>query len=242
MASVFQSLRSLMKEFRDALLAPAQDPRDQFGPSSPTPEVPERSRATLEERREYLATGFAAMSSETGSRALEELVHEHAQLQPVLQRRKQTDPLAVAHLPILVDEAYQQGLSVLQDALELGRAVSWGDVEKLEGDVLRLQEEIETLSKERKQGTAIRMREERLASHQELLDMIRQQHVRVDELLHQSDTCRASLHRTRIELAALRAEMSDGSVNSVTEPLRKTITQAQELQKEFKRLGLLKDR
>ena len=185
---------------------------------------------------------FTAMNSDTGSTALEELFHEYAQLQPLLQRRRQTDPLAVAHLPTLVDEAYQQGLSILEDALELGRAVSLGDKEKLETDVLRLQEEVEALSRDGKPDTAIRMREERLASHQELLDLIRQQQVRVDELLHQSDRCRASLHRTRIELAALRAEASHGSVDSVTEPLRKTISHVQGLQKEFKRLGLLKDR
>lgn len=237
MGSIFQSLLSLVKEGRDALLAPAEDPRDRYGTNYSNPDGPKGRKATLEERREYLETGFSAMNSETGSMALEELAHEYAQLQPVLQRRKETDPLAVVHLPGLVEEAYQQGLSILEDAMELGRAVTLRDRDKLECDVVRLQGEIETLSKDGTQGTTVRMREERLASHQELLSMIKQEQLRVDELLHQCDGCRASLHRTRIELAALRADASERSVSTVTESLRKTISQAQGVQEELKRLG-----
>ena len=55
----------------------------------------------------------------------------------------------------------------------------------------------------------LRMKEELLASHRELLEMIAQQQVRVDELFHQSHLCQASLHRTRIELAAIRADTSE---------------------------------
>ena len=141
MGSIFQSLLSLVKEGRDALLAPAEDPRDRYGTNYSNPDGPKGRKATLEERREYLETGFSAMNSETGSMALEELAHEYAQLQPVLQRRKETDPLAVVHLPGLVEEAYQQGLSILEDAMELGRAVTLRDRDKLECDVVRLQGE-----------------------------------------------------------------------------------------------------
>ena len=41
----------------------------------------------------------------------------------------------------------------------------------------------------------------------------------------------------RIELAALKADNVDASVNSVTQALQKTITQAKEVQEELKKLG-----
>ena len=58
-----------------------------------------------------------------------------------------------------------------------------------------------------------------------------------DKLLYQSDRCEASLHRTRIELAALTAESSETSVSAVTETFEKTINQAKEVREELKRLG-----
>ena len=76
-----------------------------------------------------------------------------------------------------------------------------------------------------------------MASHRERLEMIDQQQFRVDELLYQCDRCEASLSRTRIELASLQAGSSDSSVSAVTETLRRTITQAKEVQEEMRRLG-----
>ncbi len=61
--------------------------------------------------------------------------------------------------------------------------------------------------------------------------------LRVDQLLHQAGACEASLHRTRVEIAALRADSVESSVNAVIGTLRKTITQAKEVQDELKRLG-----
>ena len=127
---------------------------------------------------------------------------------------------------------------MLEDALELSRAICSPDVERLETEVAHLQVEIEALCGDGSQAARLNIREETLASNVELLDIIRMQQLRVDELLHQSDRCQASLHRTRIELAILRADSSGASVNAVTETLGKTIAQAREVQQEMKRLGL----
>ena len=81
------------------------------------------------------------------------------------------------------------------------------------------------------------MRKETLASRTELLEMIQRQQLRIDRLLHQAGQCQACLQRTRIELAALRAERSETSVGTVTETLRLTILQAREVREEMKRLG-----
>ena len=76
-----------------------------------------------------------------------------------------------------------------------------------------------------------------MATHRELLEMIVRQTVRLEELLHQSQRCQTSLQRTRIELATLRADRSAANVDSVTDSLRKTISQARGVQDEMKRLG-----
>ena len=144
----------------------------------------------------------------------------------------------MAHLPALAEETYRQGLSVLEDALELARTVNSADVDQLEGQAAELEMETRTLSEDGEQTTRLEMRREELAMHRELLEMIVGQTLRLDELLHQSQRCQTSLQRTRIELASIRADRSAANVDGVTESLRKTINQAREVQEEMKRLGL----
>ena len=238
MIGILRRLFRLPKDWQKALLASPEDPRDRFGTADQRHQgLPRRLRPDLKHMREFLHGEFSKVNSDTGLKVLQELVYEYAQLQPVLSRRKETDPLSVAHIPALAEETYRQGLSVLEDALELTRAIYLPDVQKLEAEVIRLEREMEALSRDGTQTARIKMREETLASHRELLDMVQQQQLRVDELLHQSDRCQASLHRTRIELAALRADGSDASVSAVTETLRRTINHAREVQEEMKRLG-----
>ena len=199
--------------------------------------MPERTRLDLERSREALGRGFSRLNSDVGLKVLHDMASEYEQLRPVLDSKRETDPLSVAHIPALVEEAYRQGLSVLEDALELTQSIHLPDVQRLEAEVVRLEREIQSLRGDETQGARVKMREETMASHKELLDMIKQQQLRVDELLHQSDRCQASLHRTRIELAALRADSSGTSVTAVTETLRRTIDQARGVQEEMKRLG-----
>ena len=91
--------------------------------------------------------------------------------------------------------------------------------ERLEREMVEIKKQLEDES----QPERVTMLEERLASHQERLDLVNQQQLRVDQLLCQSESCEASLHRTRIEVAALKADGGESSVRAVTDTLRKTI-------------------
>ena len=239
MASIMHPLVSALKGFRDALLAPAEDPRELPDGDVPGPPTGRQNgRPGPEQRRIDLEAGFSVIGSETGLKALHELVEEYRQLQPVLGRKRTTDPLSVVHIPALVELAYDQGLSVLDDALELAQAIRLPEGNSLEVEVSRLQEQIEGLQQENADDPRLAMWLERLTSYRELHGMIGRQQLRLDELLHQCGRCQASLQRTRIELAAIRANSSGANVDAVTDTLRKTISQARGVQEELQRLGL----
>jgi hypothetical protein len=187
--------------------------------------------------QESLQRGFSSIEYGDGLKALTELISEYDQLQPVLDRRKDTDSLVVAQIPVLAKETYLQGLSALEDALDLARAVGAPDRQRLEGEVAELQKDIDTLKADKSQAELLKIKAERLASHKDLLEMMKRQQLRLDELLYQSDRCGASLHRARMELAGLRADSSEEGVSAVTETLRMTINHAKGVQEEMKKLG-----
>ena len=117
------------------------------------------------------------------------------------------------------------------------RAIRSSDRESLEAEVVQLEGEIGFLRGDEAQVPRVKIMEETVASHKERLDMIKQQQLRVDQFLRQSDRCEASLHLTRMEMAALQADRSEASVGAVAETLLRTINQAKEVQEELKRLG-----
>jgi hypothetical protein len=195
------------------------------------------SSQELKQLREALSIGFSRAKSADGFKALRGLVYVYAQLRSMLARRKETDLLTVAHIPPLAEDAYRQGLSVLEDALELMQAVSGPERERLEAETAELAREIETLREDETQAERVILMQEKLTSHQVRLNMIKQQRLRVDELLHQCGRCEASLDRTRLELAGLKADSAELSVSEVTQTLRRTINQAKEIQEELKKSG-----
>lgn len=184
-----------------------------------------------------LEAGFARLNAPDGVKAARELIHEYEQLQPVLARRKMTDSLAIGQIPALADETYKQGLSVLQDALDLLEASGPEDRARLEEENEALAKEAKAMQGDPSQAARAKVRQERVASNKELLDVMNQQQARIDELLYQSDRCGTSLHRTRMELAALRAEGSEEGVNAVVDTLRLTISHAKGVQEELRKLG-----
>ena len=197
----------------------------------------EASQAEVQQMRENLRTGLTAIGSTSGLKALTDLDYEYEQLQLVLDRQDETTSMSIAHIPGLAEETYREGLNVLENGLHLSRAIHTSNKGSLEAEIVQIEEEIETLKKDDRQARRVKIREETVASHRERLEMIDQQQFRVDELLYQCDRCEASLSRTRIELASLQAGSSDSSVSAVTETLRRTITQAKEVQEEMRRLG-----
>ena len=194
-------------------------------------------RRHLAELRETLQSGFARIDTKEGLGALRQLVDVYEQLQQVLESKKITDPFSVAYIPGLAEETYRRGLSVLADALDLMAAIHSPSNPRLEQEIPQIEEELQTLRRDLSQAERVRMREETIASHAERLDLVGQQRLRVDQLLHQAGACEASLHRTHIEIAALRSGDAESSVKAVVGTLRRTITQAKEVQDEFKRLG-----
>jgi hypothetical protein len=189
------------------------------------------------QRQRALEDGFSRLESVEGVKAVSDLVYEYSHLQPLLARRKVTDSIALGQLPALAEETFKQGLSVLHDALDLMEASSAADKERLERENRDIEKEIAKLSDDPTQEQRISIRRERMASNVELLQIMNQQQARIDELLYQSDRCGASLHRTRMELAALRADGSEAGVTAVVDTLRLTISHAKGVQDEMRKLG-----
>ena len=97
--------------------------------------------------------------------------------------------------------------------------------------------EVEALQGDEDQLGRLRLKEDTLASHSQRLAMLEKLQLRVEQLLYQASRCEASLHGTRVELAAIRTGSSEATVDSVTEALRRTIHQVKEVQEELRRLG-----
>ena len=201
-------------------------------------EAGQRGQTELQSLKDDIQTGFSRVNLADGLKALQELVYEYEQLQPVLDRGRETNPLAVAHIPALAEETYRQGLGVLAGCLDLMKEIHSPNNRKLEAEVADLEGQIGAMEKDDTQTERLSILKATVASHKERLGLIQQQSLRVDGLLHQSDSCEASLHRTRIELAALKADNVDVRVSAVTDALQSTINQAKEVQDELKRLGL----
>ncbi len=197
----------------------------------------EQRQAEIKKIRETLKAGFTGIDFQAALKALTGLDHEYQQLQLVLCQQNETVAMSVSHLPGLVEETYREGLNVLVNGLQLSLAIHPLNKGRPEEEIVEIEKELETLREDEGQESRIKLREEKIASHRELLEMINQKQYQADELLFQCNRCEASLARTRIELASLQAGSSATSVSSVTQSLRSTINQAKEVQEELKRLG-----
>ena len=177
---------------------------------------------------------------ELGFRTLVELETEYRQVQLVLGKRKETESLSVSYVPTLAEETYKQGLSVLGDALELLLAIRNPSQEELEANIAELERTAESTPQDADSpaGVRVRLAAETLESHRHRLSMLQRNQVHVDELVHQCGRCVAALSGTRLEIAALQAEGSRTSVDSVTASLESTLKQAREVQDEMKKFGL----
>jgi hypothetical protein len=196
-----------------------------------------RYRADLRRKRERLQIGFLDGNCPEGIKVVQALVHEYEHLQPILASRRLSDPLAIAHIPVLVEEAYQLGLSVLGHALELVKTIQSPHNRRLRTEITNLEREILSLEEDDPQNARAQIKEQTLHSHKDRLELINRLELRVDELLHQANRCEATLHQTRIELAALKADSAETSVSEVIQTLQQTIHQAKEVQEEMKKLG-----
>ena len=194
-------------------------------------------QAEVRQAREALQAGFSSVDSEKGLMAFRGLVGGYEQLQPVLRHQRATDPHSMSYVPALAEESYRRGLSVLADALELMNAAPSSDRVRVESEIVDLEKEVDAAREGDDQAQWLRIKENRLASHRQHLDLLDQLRLRVDQLLFQAERCGASLHRTRIELAAIRTGNSERGIDSMIQALHGTINQVKEVQEELKRLG-----
>jgi hypothetical protein len=191
----------------------------------------------LIETHARLEHGFSEIKASEGLSTLHKLDHEYKALEPVLISGKETDLLSISSLEALVKETYLRGLSVLVDVFELERAIRSTDHAQLQVEITELQRKASTAVYDPSQQKWIAQVNERIASNQERLNMVSNLNKRVEELLYQANRCEASLGKTRIELAALKADASEIGVSAVLETLRTTIDRAREVQEELKQLG-----
>jgi hypothetical protein len=201
----------------------------------------ERARleqAELTQWRQDIQAGFFSVGSSTGLKTLTELNSSYEQLEPALCHGRSTDPLSVSLIPALAGETYRRGLSVLSEALELMNVIQTPGKENLEGEIAQMEMDFETSTVDETRTEQLLVREDTLALRRERLDRLNKLQLYVDRLLYQAQRCEASLHGTRIEIAAVRAGSSKTGVDMVVETLQRTIHQVKEVQDELERMGL----
>ena len=116
----------------------------------------ERGQTEVQRLKDDIQTGFSRINSAEGLKALQELVHEYEELQPVLDRGRETDPLAVAHIPALAEETYRQGLGVLVGCLDLMREIHSPNNLKLEAELADLESQVGAMEEDDTQPGASR--------------------------------------------------------------------------------------
>lgn len=197
----------------------------------------QREQAGLAQVRARLTEGFRETRLAEGHYVLRDLDYEFKELKAVIARHKETDPLTLSYLPTLVDETFRQGLSVLDDALELARATSSPHDQRLEAEIQDLESKIRENSGKKNDQERAKLWQEKLDVSRRRLELIGKERLRLEGLLQQATKCEAALHETRIQVASLKADTWTVSVNTVLETLQKTIDQAKAVQEEMRKLG-----
>jgi len=196
-----------------------------------------KETADIKSLIDTIRIGFKKTDSPSGLNALNDLVGEYQKLLQVIEYKKEIDPLSIIQIPALAEETFKQGLNILSAVLQLSRTFHKSDKDRIENRLTAVEREIKTLTRNGAESPLLKIKRSTAASYKKRLEMVNQQKLRFDILLHQCTDCEASLHQTRIELAALKIENSEMSKISVIDSLKLTISQAKETQEEFKKLG-----
>ena len=196
-----------------------------------------KENADIKSLIDTIRTGFKKTNSTDGLNALTDLAGEYQNLLQVIEYKTEIDPLSIVQIPALAGETFKQGLNVLSAVLQLSRTFHKSDKDRIENRLTAIEREIKTLTRNGSESPLLKIKRSTAASYKKRLEMVNQQTLRFDMLLHQCTDCEASLHQTRIELAALKIENSGMSISSVIDSLKLTIRQVKEIQEEFKKLG-----
>jgi hypothetical protein len=188
--------------------------------------------AQMRELRAKLEKGFFSIESPEGTKTLEELVSEHEQLESNEAQQTETDPLSLP-IYVLADEMYRRGLSVLSDTLDLLTAIHTPGRTSLEKQIAELENEEAFLRGRLDSEERLALKQDALASLKERLNTLERLELYADRLMNQARRCGASLHSTRMELAARRAGTSKVGVDSVIAALKERIEQIRNIQNEL---------
>ncbi|MBI4312764.1 MAG: hypothetical protein HY681_13435 [Chloroflexi bacterium] len=191
-----------------------------------------------ERLKKVLEAGFAGLKSAEGIKELRKLAAEHDLLQPLLAQKKDTDPLALAQAPALVQQAFWEGLGALSGALTLAQAIQDTNAEQLKAELEEAEREIASLEGDPQKAERRRMAEDRRARRLRLLKHLENQQLGLERLFDGCDQCSTALSDTRLDLADIQARRSEQNAQQVMERLKAAIAQAKAVQDEMKGLGL----
>lgn len=71
----------------------------------------EAASAAHEEMLADLKSGFSVIPSEAGLKALNSVINEYDQIQPIIEKQRGTDQILAANIPSLAARTYRQGLT-----------------------------------------------------------------------------------------------------------------------------------
>ena len=192
----------------------------------------------LRQARAAVESRLTRVGFQQGLNALGQLNDQFDRLTSALGRKQEANPIGLTQVTTLVQEAYRQALSSLDDAGEIAAVLNSPERSRLRQEVDGMEAEIASLRTQEPQSERLRLKEARLQSHRERLRSFDTQEIRLEELLNRCETCEATLGHTRIELAALRGDSSAASINAVTDALRRTVEQARGVQNEVNNLRI----
>ena len=192
----------------------------------------------LRQARTAVESRLTRVGFQQGLNALNQLNDQFDRLTSALGRKQEANPIGLTQVTTLVQEAYRQALSSLDDAGEIAAVLSSPERSRLRQEVEGMEAEVAVLRAQEPQSERVRLKESRLQSHRERLRSLDTQEIRLEELLNQCESCEATLGHTRIELAALRGDSSASGINAVTDALRRTVEQARGVQIEVNSLRI----
>ena len=146
MIGFIHQLWQIPNQFRKAFLTPAKDPRVVYGPAHQSREAySEKGRTRARQGTDKAREGICQLDVRNRANGVAGPGEELEQLQPLLARRKNSDPLTIAQVPALAQETYRQGMSILVDPWTWpGRWTHLG-VGKLQSEATKLESEMESM-------------------------------------------------------------------------------------------------
>jgi hypothetical protein len=163
----------------------------------------ESQEGDLEAVRQQLQDAFREPGSAEGQETLLQLANEFNEVRESLGKVDAPDAITAVRLLASARETYRGGLSALADARALMDALRGLDRAELKAEIDRARAELVSLAKAGAEPERIRLERRTLEKQQRTLELLEQQGLAAERLLHQADLAVAALRRLRVALPAL---------------------------------------